>query len=145
METSKLIRVLLVVLAVPNLFAGLWALISPQGWYDNFPGYSPALISAYPPFNEHLTVDGGAGLVATGMAALVGAIWMRREVIIAGMIILLSAMIPHTLFHTFSPSDELTTSEGITAAGSLGFSVAIAVYVLGRQIISAKSDAATGA
>lgn len=126
---------LLVVLAVPNLFAGVWALLSPQGWYDNFPGYSPALISAYPPFNEHLIVDGGAGLVATGMAAFVAAIWPRREVVIAGMIVLLSAMVPHTLYHTFNPSDELATSENVVAAGSLGFSVAIAVYVLGRQFV----------
>ncbi len=139
MEQSKLIRVLLVILAVPNLFAGLWALVSPQGWYDNFPGYAPQLISAYPPFNNHLVTDAGAGLFAAGAAALTAALWPRREVIIASMVAVLAFVVPHTLFHLFNPSDLLTASEDATSTASLGISVAIAAYVLGRQFIGSST------
>lgn len=139
MERSKLVRVLLVILAVPNLFAGLWALVSPQGWYDNFPGYAPQLISAYPPFNEHLTTDAGAGLFAAGVSAILAAAWPRREVIIAAMVAVLAFVVPHTLFHLFNPSDLLTASEDFQSTASLAFSVAIAAYVLGRQFINSST------
>ncbi len=133
MEPSKLIRILLIVLAVPNLFAGLWALVSPQSWYDNFPGWAPQLVAAYPPFNNHLVADAGAGLFAAGLLALFAAAWPKREVIIAAMVGVLAFIVPHTLFHLFNPSDILTASEDASSTASLGISVAIAAYVLGRQ------------
>lgn len=136
MGHSKLIRVLLVLLAVPNLLTGLWALVSPQGWYDNFPGYAPQLISAYPPFNEHLATDAGAGLFAAGVMALVALVWPKREVVIASMVGVLSFVVPHTLFHLFNPSDLLSASEDVQSTAALGISVAIAAYVLGRQFIA---------
>jgi hypothetical protein len=44
----------LVLLAVPNVVAGVWGLIAPDRWYDNFPGWAPRLVAAHSPFNEHL-------------------------------------------------------------------------------------------
>ena len=54
-------RLILIGLAVPNILAGCWAVLSPAHWYENFPGWSPRLVSALPPFNEpvsytHLTL-----------------------------------------------------------------------------------------
>lgn len=129
----KLTRVLLIILGLPNFLTGAWALASPQGWYDNFPGWSPQLISAYPPFNNHLVADAGAGLLAAGVAALFAAAWPRREVIISMMVSVLAFIVPHTLFHLFNPSDMLTASEDFQSTAALGISVAIAAYVLGRQ------------
>lgn len=135
MQGSRLTRILLVLLGLPNFFAGAWALTSPQGWYDNFPGYAPSLISAYPPFNNHLVADAGAGLLTAGALALVAAAMPRRDVIITAMIGVLFFVVPHTLFHLFNPSDLLSASEDVQSTAALGFSVALAVYVLGRQFI----------
>jgi hypothetical protein len=104
-------RVLLVALAVPNLIAGLWAVIAPEDWYDNFPGWSPALVAAHPPYNEHLATDAGAGLLAAGLLAGVAAIWFRREVIVVAMIGYLGFSVPHAVFHLAHPSDALSSGE----------------------------------
>ncbi len=124
-------RVALVLLGLPNLLTGAWAIVAPQSWYDNFPGWSPQLISAYPPFNEHLATDAGAGLFAAGLLALVAAAWTRRDVVIVAMIGVLAFILPHTLFHLFNPSDALTASEDIQSTAALGISVGLALLVLG--------------
>ncbi len=64
-------RLILIGLAVPNILAGCWAVVSPANWYENFPGWSPRLVSALPPFNEHLVFDSGSGLLATGLLVLI--------------------------------------------------------------------------
>jgi hypothetical protein len=55
--SSRWVTVALVVLAAPNLFAGVWGLVAPEHWFDNFPGWAPRLAAAFPPFNEHLASD----------------------------------------------------------------------------------------
>jgi len=111
----KWVRVLLVLLAVPNIAAGLWAIFDPQGWFDNFPGWAPRIVSAYPPYNEHLVADAGSGLLAIGLAALLALVWFRREVLIVAMITYLGFSAPHLLFHLTNPSELLSDSEHATA------------------------------
>ena len=41
--------------------AGLWAVLAPERWYDDFPGFDPRLVSAEPPYNAHLVTDAGPG------------------------------------------------------------------------------------
>src|SRR5680860_133705 len=79
------IRIVCALLAVPNLITGFWAVLAPQSWYDDYPGWAPRLVSAYPPFNEHLATDSGAGLLATGLVAGAAALWPRRDVVITAM------------------------------------------------------------
>ncbi|SVC66508.1 uncharacterized protein METZ01_LOCUS319362, partial [marine metagenome] len=42
-------RLILLVLGVPNVIAGAWAVLAPVNWYEDFPGWSPRLVSALPP------------------------------------------------------------------------------------------------
>jgi len=111
----KWVRVVLVLLAVPNIITGIWALVDPQGWFDNFPGWAPRIVSAHPPFNEHLATDAGAGLLATGVVALLAFVWFRRDVLIVAMVTYLCQAAPHLLFHLANPSDLLTSTERATA------------------------------
>jgi len=111
----KWVRVVLVLLAVPNIVAGIWAIVSPQSWFDKFPGWAPRLVAANPPYNEHLASDAGGGLLATGVAALLAFIWFRRDVLIVAMITYLCFAAPHLLFHLANPSDLLSSSERATA------------------------------
>ncbi len=102
-------------IAVFNIPIGLWALLSPQGWFDNFPGSAPHVISAYPPFNEHLVVDAGAGLLIVGVLAAAAAFLGRRDAHLAAGAGLLAFTGPHALFHLLNPSDLLTSAENASS------------------------------
>ena len=123
-------RVALVLLAIPNLFAGLWAVLAPSSWYDNFPGWSPHLVAAVPPYNEHLATDAGAGLFAAGVLALLAAVLLRREVTIVAMTGYLAFALPHALYHLASPADALSASEDATNTLSLWVAVAVSAWLL---------------
>ena len=50
----------LLVLAVSALTVGLWALLVPRSFYDDFPLPGRAWVSTLGPYNEHLVRDVGA-------------------------------------------------------------------------------------
>lgn len=127
------IRAVMLLLGVPNVVAGGWALASPQGWFDNFPGWAPALVAAYPPFNDHLVIDAGAGLFASGLVMLIAAFWNRRDVAIMAGIGFLAFAVPHALWHVVNPSDQLAASEDVVSTASLVLAVAGAAFVLAWQ------------
>ena len=113
----------LVVLAVPQLLVGVWALVATRNWYENFPGVGPDLVAAIPPFNEHLAADAGAGFFATGVGLLLACIWPRRELLLLALAVFLAFALPHTLYHSFNEAPGLEGVEEIVNAGSLWFQV----------------------
>jgi hypothetical protein len=72
---------MVIVLAVPQLAIGLWAVLAPANWFEKFPGIDPRLVAAEPPFNAHLATDAGAGFLAIGIALAVAAAWGRRQAV----------------------------------------------------------------
>jgi hypothetical protein len=120
----------LVLLAVPNLIAGTWALLAPADWFEEFPRWGPALVAALPPYNEHLVTDAGAGLFAAGVLALLAAWWLRRDVVITAMVGYLAFAAPHAIFHLANPSDLLTTGEDVANTLTLIVAVVAAGAVL---------------
>lgn len=127
--TDRVTRAILAVLAVPNVIAGLWAVIDPAGWFESFPGWAPQLVAAYPPYNEHLAVDAGAGLLATGVLAAVAAVKLDRPVVFIAMLGFLAFALPHALFHLFDKG-ELDGSEAAVNAASLIIAAILAITVL---------------
>lgn len=121
---------MLILLAVPNLVAGIWALVAPANWFEEFPGWAPSLVAALPPYNEHLATDAGAGLFAAGVVALLAALWFRRDVVLTAMVGYLAFAGPHALFHLAHPSDLLTTGEDAANSATLVVAVIAAVAVL---------------
>jgi len=139
------IRIALVALGVPNAAAGLWAVLAPQGWYDDFPGFDPRLVSAEPPYNAHLVTDAGAGLLASGFV-LIAAAWLGdRRSVRFGIVAFLVFAVPHTVWHALNESPGLTSAEDARNVGTLAFSVVAAVVLLvlsGRAQRGAESAAA---
>ena len=140
-RTSELssiwVTVALVVLAAPNLAAGVWGLVAPEHWFDNFPGWAPRLAAAFPPFNEHLVSDAAGGLFAAGVAAAVALWWRRREVVIVAMVAFLAFALPHAMFHLAHPADALSDSEDLVNTVTLWVAVAIAVAIM---LVALRSD-----
>lgn len=123
------VRYALVALAVPNLATGVWAILSPQGWFDDFPGFGARLVAAEPPFNEHLATDAGAGLFAAGVVLLVAAWMATSSAVRLGLIGFGAFAVPHALWHTANPSDLLSGAENLMSTGSLLVSVGAAVVL----------------
>lgn len=127
MKAPTPVRAFGLALAVPQTVIGLWAVLSPRGFYDSFPGIGPALVAAEPPYNAHLVTDAGAGFLATG-GVLLGAclIGGLAEVRVGAAAYLLFA-VPHLAWHAAHPSDLLAAGNdvltvvllGVQAAGAL--------------------------
>lgn len=130
------VRIALVALGVPNLFAGAWAVLSPQGWFDRFPGWDPRLVAAEPPYNAHLATDAGAGLLASGVIVLAAAWLADHRSVRLGLVGYGCFAIPHAAWHAFNPSEALTGAEDLQNAGILVFSAVATVGLLAatRQV-----------
>lgn len=131
-------RILLLLLGIPNVIAGGWAVVAPENWYDNFPGWAPRLVAALPPYNEHLATDAGAGLLASGVLAGYAATRPTQPaVVITAMIGYLAFAAPHALFHLANPAEALSTSEDAVNVITLWLAVVAAGVVLWRAVTTA--------
>jgi len=127
-------RLILLVLGVPNVVAGAWAVLAPVDWYEDFPGWSPRLVSALPPFNEHLVSDSGSGLLAAGLLALMAAWCLRRDVTVVATLGYLAFALPHAVFHLRHPAADLSTGANVANTVVLWFPVLLVTVVLVAEI-----------
>ena len=125
------LRAGLVVLAATSVLVGLWALLAPQSFYDDFPGGGRAWVSAQPPYNEHLVRDVGALNLA--LAVLLGwaAVTLERRVVQVALIAALVYAVPHFTFHV-AHLEHLSTGDNVaqTAALALGVLLPLALLVV---------------
>ncbi|MGH2756337.1 MAG: hypothetical protein ACRDI3_00945 [Actinomycetota bacterium] len=119
---APFLRLGLVVLALPNLASGLFALVAPQDWFDTF---SVGDLGGY---NDHLVRDVGGAFVATSVLLLVAAVWIRRSVIYTALTGWLLFNVPHLINHIVERG-ALSDTEYATVLGILGFNVLLAVIL----------------
>ena len=134
-ETSEEVRpwvrvVMVAVLGLPQVATGLWALVSPSGWFANFPGIGPALVAAEPPFNRHLATDTGAGFLAVGVCVVVAAWGGRANLCRLAALTYAVFATPHMLYHLRHPASALTTGEQFFGTGGLATGLVAALFVL---------------
>jgi hypothetical protein len=128
-ERSGLFRVLLLALALPQAAAGLWALLSPRGWYDDFPGFGRAWISPLGAYNDHFAVDVGAGLLALAVLLIAAAIRPERRLVRVSLVVWLVFAIPHLIFHA-SNTDRLESFDNIANLIVLALAVVVPIVLL---------------
>jgi hypothetical protein len=124
------VRIALVALGLPNAGAGLWAVVAPTSWYEDFPGWDPRLVAAEPPYNEHLITDAGAGLLASGLVLLAAAWLADRRSVRFGVIAFLVFALPHTVWHAMNESPGLTSGEDARNVATLVFSLVVGIVLL---------------
>ncbi len=129
-------RALLVLFGLVEAVVGIWPLVSPTGFYQDFPGFRTGWVAMDGPFNEHLLRDFG-GLNLTLAALLVGAAVIGTTAVarLAGVAGLLFGL-PHFLYHLghvshFAQIDQVL----IIATTGLGVVVPLAVLAIpGRRV-----------
>lgn len=115
---------------------GIWPLVTPTGFYQDFPGFRAGWVSMDGPFNEHLLRDfGGLNLALAALligAAVIGTTAVAR---LAGVAALLFGL-PHFFYHLghvshFDQIDQVL----IIATTGLGAVVPIALLLIpGRRV-----------
>ena len=123
------IRFGLIYLAVTIGWVAVWILVSPKGFYDNFPGGSTHWVSALPPYNEHLERDFGATSLALAVLAALAAFWMERRVIQAAGVALFVAGVPHLAYH-LTTTEHYSTGDNIASLFGLALDVLLPLAIL---------------
>lgn len=119
----------LIVLAVPNVLTGAWALFAPHSWYADFPGRGLGWVSAFGSFNEHFVQDIGGAYIAFGVLLAIAARSASRSLVMGAAIAYLFFAGPHLAIHVFV-RESLSTAGYLGTISPLAFSVALATWVL---------------
>lgn len=131
MTFQRWVRIALGYLSFVSVQIGVWALVAPLSFYDDFPGLGRAWVSVDGPYNEHLVRDVGALNLAVAVLFVTAAIRLGRELVtIAGVVAVVWGL-PHAVYHLFN-TDVLDTSD--VAASLFGL---IAFVVLGGGLVYA--------
>jgi hypothetical protein len=133
----KLTRVLLIISGVVEAAPGLWALLAPISFYEDFPGFRRGWVSIDGPFNEHLLRDFG-GLNLALAAPLFGAalIGTTLAACVTGVAMPLFTG-PHFAYHLghlqqFEPLDRVL----ILASTGLGGGAGLALLLIPGSILT---------
>jgi AhpD family alkylhydroperoxidase len=121
-------RVVLGGLGLVQLVDGLWALLAPRSFYDDFPAPRGGWVSALPAYNEHLMRDVGALFLATGVLMVWAAIVLERRLTFVALVVWLLWATPHFVFHMFN----LEPYDGVDRVGNV---VSLALTVLPPAIL----------
>ena len=92
-------RILLAINLVALLPLAIWPLVSPTGFYENFPGGGFHWIDINGPYNEHFLRDFGA-LNAALVVLVVFALWRPNTTLLqaTGLALAVYAL-PHAIYH----------------------------------------------
>ena len=96
-----LLRGGLLLLATTPLVGGLWALLFPRAFYDDFPLPGAAWLSTLGPYNEHLVSDYGALNLAMAVLLLAAGVLPERRLVQVALLTWLVFEVPHFVFSTW--------------------------------------------
>jgi 4-carboxymuconolactone decarboxylase len=128
------IRAALAGVGLIQVFNGLYALLAPMSFYDDFP-LGRGWVAALPSYSEHLVRDVGGLFLATGVALLAAAWFLQRRLIIVAAASFLLFSVPHAIYHLFN-LESLSTADAIgnvVGVLTLVFLPAWALFELRRQ------------
>ncbi|WP_067538878.1 hypothetical protein [Nocardia crassostreae] len=101
--------IMLGILAAQGILIGLWAVLAPRSFYEDFPGFGLHWVSPDGPFNHHLVGDVGAFFLALG-AISAFALYYRDSMIgrAAGLGWLVFG-VPHFIYHVAHRPEAMST------------------------------------
>jgi alkylhydroperoxidase family enzyme len=140
------IRFLLLALGIPQGLIGLWALLAPQSFYDDFPSGTDGWVHVLGPFDEHLVTDVGALFVALGVLLTLAAINLRRSAVVGATVAWLVFSVCHLVWHLFN-LEPYGTADAVANAFTLGWTVVggALILFLARRPAAPRVAAAPGA
>jgi hypothetical protein len=126
---ERLVRPILLVLALGGLQVGLWLLISPRSFYDDFPGFGRTWVSVDGPYNEHAFRDFGNGQLATAVILLAAFLRPQRYLVRTAALAYLLGAVPHLVYHA-NHLDLYDTGDQVANLVALGATVVLPAILL---------------
>lgn len=125
---DPVVRGVLAILGAIQATDGLYALLAPRSFYDDFP-LGRGWVEALPAYNEHLVRDVGGLFLATAIVLIAAAIWLERRLVLVALVSFLAFAIPHATYHylNLGPYDTFDTVANLI---TLGFMVVAPIVVL---------------
>ena len=116
-------------LAFSALSVGVWALVAPRSFHDDFPAAGRGWVSAFGAYNEHLVRDVGALNLALGVLLVLAGILLERWLVRAALVAWLVYALPHLAFHA-TELDALPLLDNLLNLISLGLAVVLPSVLL---------------
>lgn len=132
----KRLRIGLLVLSAFALFPGVWAIVAPESFFNDFPGLGYSWVGVLPPYNEHLVRDVGAFFLAFGVLFAAATVTLGKRLTIFSLIGWLFFAIPHLIFHI----GQLDGMDGDEAFGQVMVLGTVAVLPLYLLALTRKSE-----
>jgi hypothetical protein len=129
MRYGKEIRLTLLALAAPSLLVGIWALASPSGFHDDFPGGGRHWLGAFGPYNEHMVRDFGSLNLALGFVLVFAARSLDRRLVQAAAGATLFYALPHLIYHV-AEIEKLGTLDNVLSTSTLALLVVVPIGIL---------------
>jgi hypothetical protein len=123
------LRFLLLALGIPQGLIGLWAVIAPRSFHDDFPVGTEGWVDVLGPFDEHLVTDVGSLFVALGVVLTFAAVRLRRETVLVAAIAWLVFAVPHFAWHLFN-LEPYDTADAIANTATLTWTVVGGLLIL---------------
>ena len=128
--TDKLTRGGLALLGLIGLQVGVWALLAPRSFYDDFPGGGRHWVAADGPYNEHLIRDVGALNLALLAVVIVALVTRTSSSIRAAALAWLVYSLPHLVYHANHLHLLDDTGDKVLNVAALSLAVVLSAGVL---------------
>ena len=123
------LRIGLVVLAVPSVIVGVWAAFFPRGFYDDFPGLGRMWVAPDGPYNQHLIRDVGELNLALFVVVLAAAVTLSLPLVRAALAATLVNGVLHVVYHV-GHVDMFSSGDQVAIIGSLVLAPVVALVLL---------------
>src|SRR3954471_19572760 len=117
------------VLAVTPAVVGIWALVAPRGFYDDFPGGGHHWVAAVGPYDEHLVRDVGALYLGALVLLALAWTWLARGAAAGALISSPGAALPHLIYHS-TALDGFSAGDAVAEIGGLALNVVLPLGLL---------------
>jgi hypothetical protein len=114
------------------MLVGVWALLAPRSFFDDFPTLGMHWVRPLPKYSEHLVRDVGGLSLGFAVIFAWAVVTLERRIIQAVSLGYLVYSIPHLIFHVFH-LDALDTAEAILQTAALVSLVIVPLILLVRS------------
>jgi hypothetical protein len=128
-EQRRWLRGGMAVLALTPALVGIWATVSPRGFYDQFPGGGHHWVSAVGAYDEHLVRDVGALYLGALVLLAFAWVWLDRRLVQAALLSYAVAALPHLIYHA-TALDGFSTGDAVAEIGGLALNVVLPLGLL---------------
>jgi hypothetical protein len=110
-------RAALALVALVQAEVGIWGLVAPRSFFDDFPGAGHRWVAALGPYNEHLVRDYAAAELGVAVLLLAAAVLFERRLVLVAGTVFFTATLPHFAYH-LTTTGSLSTADNLASLGA---------------------------